>query len=158
MSYDRGKYSTNNIYEKKEQRRDLRNTMTPSEVTLWKMLRKKQVNNSRWRRQYSIGPYILDFYCPELRIGIELDGKEHFTSEGELYDNRRSEYLFHTYGIRILRFENEDIYHSISSVLDEINTLIEERRSEFAAGNLLVKGYNGKNETQPRLVGGGQAA
>ena len=130
MSYDRNGQTIDNLFEKKRQRKELRGNMTPAEIALWQQLRKKQLSNKRWRRQYGIGPYILDFYCPELHIGIELDGNDHFTPEGSLYDEQRSEYLSRTCGIQLLRFENKDVYHHMDSILEQIKTLIMEKEEQ----------------------------
>ena len=71
----------------------------------------------KFRRQQSIGPFILDFYCPEYRLGIELDGTSHdYKYE---YDETRTEYL-HGQGIRILRFTNQQVFTSLEAVLAEI--------------------------------------
>ena len=76
------KQRTHNIPEQKELRRILRTNSTSAEATLWGLINKRQLLDTRWRRQFSIGRYILDFYCPELKIAIELDGSHHFTANG----------------------------------------------------------------------------
>lgn len=68
-----------NRYEQVSQRRDLRRHATPAEAILWRLLSRRQVAGLRWRRQYGVGPYILDFYCPSMRLCIELDGEVHNT-------------------------------------------------------------------------------
>ena len=65
-----------NLSEQKEFRRDLRKGMTSAEVVLWKMLSGRRLEGLKFRRQFGVGPYVLDFYCPELRLAIELDGVE----------------------------------------------------------------------------------
>ena len=131
MTYDRSKYQTDNLYDGKIRRKELRHNLTPAEATLWKMLRGKQMDGSRWRRQYSIGPYILDFYCPELRLGIELDGHDHFTIEGSTHDEQRSAYLLREHGIRLLRYENEEVFCNTGLLLEQIRTAIARCRTEL---------------------------
>ena len=83
------------------------------------MLKGKQIEGKRWRRQFSIGYYILDFYCPEIKLAIELDGNEHYTVIGKFNDKRREEYL-KSLGITIIRFENKDIWYSTEHVIETI--------------------------------------
>ena len=64
----------NNIKEQTTQRQELRNKGTAAEATLWHGLKGRQIEGMRWRRQFGVGPYILDFYCPQLHLCIELDG------------------------------------------------------------------------------------
>ena len=73
----------------KEFRKDLRNNISKSERLLWSRIRNKQIGY-RFRRQYGIGNYIVDFYCPELRLIIEVDGIGHITPEETLKDNKPS--------------------------------------------------------------------
>ena len=63
------------LADAKIKRNSLRNNSTAAESTLWKVLRNKQIEGLRFRRQHSIGPYIMDFYCPEIKLCIELDGE-----------------------------------------------------------------------------------
>ena len=81
-----------NLPEQKLFRRELRRNMTSAEVTLWQMLKGKQVGGFKFRRQFGVGPFVLDFYCPVLRLAIELDGEYHFSEEMESYDEARSMY------------------------------------------------------------------
>ena len=83
------------------------------------MLKGKQIEGKRWRRQFSIGYYILDFYCPEIKLAVELDGNEHYTVIGKFNDERREEYL-KSLGITIIRFENKDIWCSTDLILETI--------------------------------------
>ena len=77
---------THNTKKQRDIRRELRQHGTPAEATLWKFLKGRQINNLRWRRQFSIETYILDFYCPAARLCIELDGASHFTPDGGYND------------------------------------------------------------------------
>ncbi len=103
-------------------RRRLRAKSTKSEKLLWEKLRNKKLQGLKFRRQYSIGPYIADFYSPKIKLAIELDGAGHFTEEALEYDRKREEYI-KSLGIRILRFSNEAVYDDLSGVLKEIAEL-----------------------------------
>lgn len=108
-----------NRREMKWFRKRLRANMTPAEAILWKQIKAAKLKGTKWRRQFSVGNYILDFYCPQCKLCIELDGSEHYTMHGDTYDCVRSEYLI-SKGITILRFENKEIYDNIDKVLDVI--------------------------------------
>lgn len=107
-------------------RKDLRNNSTSAESTLWNMLKNKQVMGMKFRRQHSVGPYILDFYCPQIRLCIELDGHNHFTSTGDTQDDVRSEYLLKRHSIQVLRFENCEIFNHTEGVVEIIRNTIQE--------------------------------
>ena len=100
-------------------RRKLRNHMTAAEVALWMMISNRQLVGERFRRQFSVGHYVLDFYCPKYKLAIELDGAGHFTDKGREYDARRTEYL-NSVGIRVIRFENLEVFNYPGQVLEEI--------------------------------------
>ena len=94
-------------------RKNLRNGATPEEVLLWDFLKGSKLG-FKFRRQHSVGGYILDFYCPEKKLAIELDGKHH--SYQIDYDTTRDDYL-KSFGIQILRFPNEQITYFIKDVI-----------------------------------------
>ena len=119
---------THNQLQQKELRRELRTHGTIAEATLWQMLKSRQIEGFKFRRQFGIGPYILDFYCPELRLCIELDGQPHFTPEGYEYDLHRTEYLNRFHGIQVMRFENIDVFCYPENVLSEIRHMIDKLR------------------------------
>jgi very-short-patch-repair endonuclease len=108
-----------NKAELKEKRRTLRKNMPPAEVLLWSHLRGKNLQRHKFRRQYSIGAYIVDFYCAELKLAIEIDGESHFTTGSEDRDRRRQEFI-ESFGIRFLRFTNRDVYERMDGVLEMI--------------------------------------
>ena len=116
-----------NLKSKLEQRKELRNHSTSAEAVLWKRLKNRQVLNMRFRRQFSVGPYILDFYCPEVKLGIEMDGAHHFTIDGCDHDFKRKEYLEKLFGIKILRFENKNIFDYPDSIIRTIKEEIQLR-------------------------------
>ncbi|HLF36181.1 MAG TPA: DUF559 domain-containing protein [Cyclobacteriaceae bacterium] len=105
----------------REFRRRLRNNLTPAEAVLWRYLKNKQLENRRFRRQFSVGKYVLDFYCPAEKLGVELYGEGHFSEEGKTYDAERGQFINHL-GIRIIRFENEEVFEDIKGVLDKIKS------------------------------------
>ena len=95
---------------------------------MWKMISRKQVYGLKFRRQHSIGPYIIDFYCPEIKLAIELDGAVHTTFHGMERDLKRDKYL-ELQGIQVLHIENryvfdfpEDIIEAITKIYKTINT------------------------------------
>ena len=98
-----------------ERRRELRRNQTSAEKALWNRVRAKQLNGFKFFRQYSIGPYIVDFYCPEKHLVVELDGESHFADDAVIYDKERTAYL-NSLHIRVLRFLNTDIYDNIDAV------------------------------------------
>jgi len=111
-----------NINNKKEllgYRRYLRNHMTVEELILWSKLKNSQLNGYKFRRQHSIGNYILDFYCPIKHLGIEIDGGQHYETKKIKYDENRTNYL-NSLNIRIIRFTNIEIKKNINGVLNKI--------------------------------------
>lgn len=112
-------FHIHNLNQFKGRRKRLRNRLTPAEATLWQLLKSAQLDGRKFRRQHSVGKYILDFYCPSERLVIELDGEHHFTDEGMEYDKKRTEYL-ETLRITVLRFENEEVFQSPEGVIAEI--------------------------------------
>ena len=108
-----------NIYSKKPQRRHLRNNGTSAEAAMWRILNKRQIEGLRFRRQYSIGPYILDFYCPDIRLCIELDGEVHYNESAAQHDAVRTRYL-ESHDIHVIRFENRDVFQSTQSIIEYI--------------------------------------
>ena len=103
----------------KENRRNLRNNLTSAEATLWKFLKNKQLSGRRFRRQFSVENYILDFYCPSEKLAIELDGAAHFSHVGFEKDRKRDQKL-HELGIKVLRFENVEVFKALEVTLETI--------------------------------------
>jgi len=110
-----------NRKEQEQNRKQLRNQSTVAEAVLWAQLKSSQLGGRKFGRQYSVENYILDFYCTSEKLAIELDGQVHFNVHGARHDDERSEVL-KKYGIRVLRYENKLIYHSIDSVLEDIKS------------------------------------
>ena len=101
--------------------RELRKDMTPAERILWEALRRKTLAGAKFRRQHPVGRYILDFYCPQYKLAIEVDGDSHVGKE--LHDTIRTEALG-AYGVDVLRFRNEEILYDLESVMTRILSTI----------------------------------
>jgi len=110
-------------------RKTLRNNATAPEALLWMKLKCKQVDGLKFRRQFGVGPYVLDFYCPELRLGIELDGEIHNRFDTERHDDIRTAFLREN-RITILRYKNEVVYQNADAIIEDIrqfyrNTIVQ---------------------------------
>jgi len=121
--YTRGVF---NRHDLKELRQKLRNNPTKYEQTLWQYINDRQILGVKFRRQHSIGRYIVDFYSPEIKLVIEVDGGQHFTKEGKEYDEERTKFI-NNFGIKVLRFANNEIENNLESVIDTIESEIKER-------------------------------
>ena len=107
----------------KEYRQLLRRTETPTERMLWRKLRNKQLDGYRFRQQHGFGPYILDFYCPVLRLCIELDGDIHNDENVRQKDNDRTIFLNQN-KISVIRFKNNEVETDIERVINSIREYI----------------------------------
>lgn len=105
-------------------RQELRTNATPAEKLLWQYLKEKQISNYKFQRQHGVGPYILDFYCPVLRLGIELDGNVHEDVIVQRHNLEREMYLKKIASINILRFENEEVTSNTEAVIEVIHSWI----------------------------------
>jgi very-short-patch-repair endonuclease len=108
-----------NTRSNKNFRKQLRNSLTAAEAVLWQNLRGRQLLGKKFRRQVSIGRYIVDFYCPEAGLVIELDGDRHFSITIDEYEAQRTKYLEEE-SLRIIRFENKELYQNLEGVLETI--------------------------------------
>lgn len=102
-------------------RTTLRKNLTPAEATLWKAIQRSKLDGRKFRRQHSVGNYILDFYCPAERLAIELDGQFHRNDQAEIYDHERKLFLNY-YGIKVIRFENFLVFDELEYVLVRIRS------------------------------------
>jgi very-short-patch-repair endonuclease len=101
--------------------KELRKNMTPAERKFWhKYLRTFQF---KVYRQRPIDYFIVDFYCPSLKLVIEVDGESHYTDEGKDYDRERTQRL-EGYGIKVIRFSNQEVLNEFEGVCDEIERMI----------------------------------
>jgi very-short-patch-repair endonuclease len=108
--------------------RRLRRDSTDVEMRLWQKLRNRQLG-ADFRRQHPAGPFVLDFYCPLLRLAIELDGGQHTEAKYQTNDKRRDQWLGER-GVTMLRFWNSDIIENISGVLEVIVAKVGELQAE----------------------------
>ena len=104
--------------------RELRREGTVPEIFLWSILRNRQVENLRIRRQHDVPPYVVDFYCPEAKLVIELDGESHVGRAN--YDDRRTAFLM-SEGVSVIRFTNDEVLQSIEAVVDAIARAAQDR-------------------------------
>ncbi|UTZ25892.1 endonuclease domain-containing protein [Vibrio campbellii] len=109
---------TFNLKYQKQIRSQLRTNMPKPEEVLWQKIRRKQLG-VKFRRQHGIGRYIVDFYCAELSLVIEIDGDSHFSTEGKEKDTKRDAFI-EALGIKVLRFTNEEVMKQTESVLERI--------------------------------------
>ncbi|MDO8618306.1 MAG: endonuclease domain-containing protein [Candidatus Uhrbacteria bacterium] len=116
-----------------EMRRELRQQSTQAEKLFWKQVRSGQLG-IRIKRQVGIGEYIVDFYAPNIRLAIELDGGSHFeigTAERDADRQKNIEVL----GIKVIRFTDNEVFDGIDDVISILRNAIEERRRSFVPKN-----------------------
>lgn len=118
-----------NQAELKEKRRSLRNNLTNTEKLLWKYLKSRQIENVKFRRQFSIDNYIVDFYAAAIKLVIEVEGDTHFKDEEVDYDRRRQRDL-ESFEVTFLRFTNTDIIESTEFVVENIRMKVMELLSK----------------------------
>jgi very-short-patch-repair endonuclease len=99
--------------------KELRRTETEAEKRLWSRLHKNQLLGLHFRRQHPINIFIADFYCPKIKLVIEVDGGIHEIPEHQAYDIGRSEIL-NDFGIKVVRFTNEQVIDDIENVVKQI--------------------------------------
>ena len=110
--------------EQIEKSRDLRKNMTPQERKLWYIIKNRQFFGYRFRRQFPLGQYIVDFICRAKKIIIEIDGGQHNEIKNIQYDNKRTEYLI-SEGYKVIRFWNNDIDKNIGGVYEKLKEVFE---------------------------------
>ena len=107
--------------ELRKNARELRKNSTLSEVLLWNLLKNKRANNLDFDRQKIIGNYIVDFYCPKLKLVIEIDGSSH--DNKYKYDKKRHNYL-ESLGLKVIHFDDRDVKFNIDKVILTIEEII----------------------------------
>jgi very-short-patch-repair endonuclease len=112
----------------------LRRNLPKAEVILWSRLKNKGLDGYKFRRQYSIGKFVVDFYCPRLKLAIEVDGDSHFSEKSEVYDKERQRFI-ESFKISFLRFTNKDIYENLDEVLAAIKVRMENKFEESSGSN-----------------------
>jgi very-short-patch-repair endonuclease len=105
--------------------RNLRKKQTSAEQLLWSKLRSRGISGYKFRRQHPFEPYIIDFYCSEAHLAIEIDGGQHSEDEYHRRDVARSEFLEEN-GVRVIRFWNHEVIENLDEVLAEIAATLEE--------------------------------
>jgi len=113
----------NNLETNKQFRKSLRNNLTSSEAILWNYLKHSKLGE-KFRRQHGIENFVLDFYCPRLRLAIELDGASHDNPQKFYYDKNRDKFL-ETKQVRVLRIQSKDVYKNLDGVLKEIKKYLQ---------------------------------
>lgn len=114
-----------------EKRKLLRKKQTPQEIILWSHLRNSKLG-FKFKRQYALGAYILDFYCPRKLLCIEIDGLQHIENKG--YDEIRTKFI-NDFGVKVLRFWNDEINNNLDSVLKKITTELNSPSPEVGEGS-----------------------
>ncbi|RFS36119.1 endonuclease domain-containing protein [Acinetobacter sp. SWAC5] len=99
--------------------KSMRHTATDAEQLMWQLLRAKRFMNLKFRRQHVIKPYIVDFYCHEIGLVIELDGSQHNTEDGKEYDAERTKFL-EALGLTVVRYWNHDVLERTDVVLEHL--------------------------------------
>ncbi len=125
------------IFNRKEQtgvRKSLRKHMPDAELILWSRLKKRQAG-AKFRRQHGIEGFVVDFYCPELKLAVEVDGDSHYKGDGQERDKIRSGQI-EKYGISMIRFSNNEIDRNLNGVLMTLENRIAELRKEKRSGLL----------------------
>ncbi len=104
--------------------------MPLAERLLWAKLRAKQVADERFHRQYSIGAYTVDFYCPKVKLAIEIDGDSHYLSSVARRHDAKREAAIEAHGVRLLRFQNVELHQNMQGVLEMIYETVVQLRSK----------------------------
>jgi len=130
-----------------EKCRNLRKNQTDAEKKLWAVLRNRQMAGTKFRRQVSIGRYILDFYSPKYRVGIEADGGGHYEDKENQRDKLRTKELS-ILGIEMLRFNNLEILNNIEGVCEVIEQTIEDKKRNLPLTSILSPKGRGSKENR----------
>ncbi len=109
-----------NLNSYKSLRRQLRNNPTPAGQKLWRYLKGRQFYGLLFHRQHGIGRYIVDFYCPKLRLVIEVDGVVHENPDVRKYDEMRQKFLEESCYLRVVRFTNDEVMHDVEGVMKKL--------------------------------------
>jgi very-short-patch-repair endonuclease len=108
-----------------EAARSLRKNMTDAEQLLWRCLRRKQVGGFRFRRQHPVERFVLDFYCAEVKLAVEIDGGQHNDPAARFHDRERTAFL-EQQGIRVIRFWNSEVMENLEGVLQRIYSALQQ--------------------------------
>ncbi len=113
-----------NLTSLKDRRRQLRRQPIPSEAILWMFLRNRQYRGLKFRRQHSIGWFILDFYCPLLHLAIEVYGESHLAPGRDVRDARRQRWI-ERQGITVARFLSSDVINNLDGVIQRLDEIVD---------------------------------
>jgi very-short-patch-repair endonuclease len=102
--------------------------MPDAEVMWWSRLKGRQLLGCKFRRQYSVGSYVIDFFSVEIKLGIKVGGDSHLESGAPEYDHKRQVFV-ESFGIRIVRFCNSQVYENIDDVIERIGSEVASRRT-----------------------------
>ena len=129
MTYKRSRTDIHNLPELRTFRTKLRSNLTPAEASFWNLVKNSRLDGRKFRRQHSVGKYILDFYCPSEHIGIELDGEVHNSDHARQHDFERRLFL-EQFGILIIRFENRLVFEDREYVANTIRSFFGWRETD----------------------------
>ena len=121
------KYNSRLPDEFKERIRELRKKATEAEQLMWKILRNRAFHDAKFRRQHPMEGYILDFYCHEAKLCVELDGSQHIEDDAVIYDEERTKILQEKQGIMVIRFWNSDVLNKTEEVLNFLWNILDDR-------------------------------
>lgn len=130
-------------------KRRLQSNQTPAEQLLWSKLRGFQIHGFKFRRQHGIGSYIVDFFCPERSLAIEVDGDVH-ANESKIKSDRQRENNLHSLGIKLIRYNNDDILHNLDGVLEDIALHVS--KSSTAPNPSLQRRGRQKNDSTSKFL------
>jgi len=105
--------------------KDLRKNLTKAEAIIWNYLKGKKIEGVKFRRQFPIGIYIVDFAAVEIKLIIEIDGATHSSDDRVKYDNARTQFLT-SQGWKVIRVWNNDIYNNLNGILQSISQIVQE--------------------------------
>ena len=117
--------------------KELRKRMTTAERKLWHGY--LRIYPHRVLSQHPIDNYIVDFYCPALKLVIEIDGEQHYSEEGKTYDANR-DVILAAYELKVLRLRNEDVMEDFENVRRRIEEIVDEKSPRRSSGDPLIKG------------------
>ncbi len=127
--------------------------MLPAEQLVWARLKGRQVEDCKFRRQYSVGAFVIDFYSVEIKLAIEIDGESHFRDGADVYDLERQS-LIEAARIQFLRFTNTQVYEELDAVIESITQVICALRKLPHPNPPLIKGREQEKPPFIRGVGG----
>ena len=116
------------VYNRESQtqtRRRLRREAPKAERLLWSRLRAGQADCLKFRRQYGVGPYVIDLFCPALKLAVEIDGNSHFEPNAVENDERRQAFI-EPFGTHFVRFTNREVNRQLEAVLEKICQVVQD--------------------------------